>query len=934
MWFQVLGPVGIGPHTPSAAKLRVVLATLLMRANEVVSVESLMDELWGEGPPRTATTTLQVYISQLRKILSVTECAEEVNGAAATESRIITRQPGYLFRVLPDELDLTRFESLAAQGAAAGDRHDFTTAAQLLREALALWKGPALCGVAQGPLLQAAVVHLTERRLTVLDQRITAELELGRHRELCGELMALTHEHPVHEGLHAHLMVALYRSDRQSDALRVFDRVRHRLVEELGTDPGPALQHLYQRILRLDPGLRVEHDPGARGGRPGPVLQPPRPTPAFTGRGDSLAAAESILRDSGAGTSRLLAVVGKAGVGKTAFAVQLAHRTGDVFPDGCVLLNLRCAEGRPLEPAEALLRLLRRLDAGHDAQPAPTLESPSGTAGTPEAEGRPSHRRQPTVEDLSDALRRTLFRRRLLLILDDVVSESQIRPILESTTGPVVMTSSRMLAIPDLHRMTLDVLRPEEAESLLLATGGARVAADRPALARVAELCGYLPLALCVAGAGLASRPHWSSAALAARLDDERVRLSVLAIGDLDVRASLLVGYQEASPATQRAFRLLGLAPAPDFALWSASALLGVPAAEAEQALEQLTHIHLLEARAASGSGARYGFHGLLRVMARELLATEDAASVRAATARLCTTGLTLARHADSLLAPGRARPDTAGEKPAAPGGAPPRETDAHAPYPRDVVRDAPLRWFQEEITGLVAVVRQAHAAELWPLTWQLFDSLTSFFQAGAVWAEWAATSELALDAAREADDAAAQASVLQSQGDLAWQQRRVDQAAACYETAIRQARRIQDRCAAARALIGLADVTLDRGLVERASAMYAHSLVLCRARQDLGGLIDALRGLALTELRRGRRDAALDRFAECRAAAGRLGDRRWSEFARRATERILAEPAEGGASLPVEVRPGVWLIGGSPPEDHRPTPPHPAYDRWTGVGR
>ncbi|WP_462189164.1 AfsR/SARP family transcriptional regulator, partial [Frankia sp. CcWB2] len=169
MRFQILGPVGIGPHTPSAAKLRVVLATLLTRANEIVSAASLIDELWGDDPPRTATTTLHVYISQLRKILSMAEDTEGARGAQGTdavkgtESRIVTRLPGYLFRVLPDELDLTRFELLSAQGGAAYDQHDFGAATRILREALDLWKGPALCGVAQGPLLQAAVVHLTER---------------------------------------------------------------------------------------------------------------------------------------------------------------------------------------------------------------------------------------------------------------------------------------------------------------------------------------------------------------------------------------------------------------------------------------------------------------------------------------------------------------------------------------------------------------------------------------------------------------------------------------------------------------------------------------------------------------------------------------------------------------------------------------------------
>ncbi len=885
MRFQILGPVQIGPPTPSAAKLRVILATLLVRANEIISAESLIDEIWGNDPPRTAMTTLQVYISQLRKILAV---AEDATGA---ESRIITSSPGYLIRVLPGELDLSRFESLYTQGKTAFDQHDFDTAAQLLRKALDLWNGPALSGVPQGPLLQAAVVHLTERRMNVLEQRVTADLQLGRHRELSGELMALTHEHPLHEGLHARLMVALYRSDRQSDALHVFSRIRRKLVDELGTEPGPALRDLHQRILRLDPALW----PAAPAGRARsePVVPLPRPTGNFTGRGETLAAAEAMLRSDNGATAHPLAVVGKAGVGKTAFAIQLAHRVADAFPDGCVLVNLRGAEGRALAPREALLRLLRRLDAGRDRDTSPR-ELPS------------------SVEELSDALQQRLFRRQLLLILDDAVSEAQVRPILASTSSSAVITSRRMLAVNDMRRITLDVLRPDEAETLLLTTSGTCVAEDRPALARIAELCGCLPLALRVAGAGLASRPHWSPAALAARLDDERVRLSVLAIGDLDVRASLLVGYQEATLTEQRAFRLLGLAPAPDFALWSASALLGAPPAAAEQVLEQLTQIHLLRTRTSSGSGIRYGFHNLLRVMARELLTTEGTASVRAATARLCTVGLTLARYADSLLAPGRALPDTPAEDPAHADEV--RLMDIDWVRPRNVVRDAPLRWFQEEIAGLVAAVRQSHAAKLWSLTWQLTDSLTGFFQVSAAWADWAATTELALDAARQAGNPAAEASVLRSQGDLAWQQRQVRQATTCYDLAMHQARRVRDQRAEARALIGLADVTLDQGLTERARTMYARSLVLCRTRDDLRGLTDALRGLALAELRRGRSDAALDRFTECRQVASQLGDRRWSEFARRAAESIRVKPAPGTAACPppVEVRPGVWLIGGA----------------------
>ncbi|MCL6739483.1 AfsR/SARP family transcriptional regulator, partial [Streptomyces neyagawaensis] len=248
MRFRVLGPVSLSPRTPSAAKPRALLATLLVQAGEVVPVHSLIDELWGTEPPRTATTTLQVYVSQLRKVLAEA-------GGSAHSGELLTRAPGYLLAVPERDFDLPCFERLRAEGRAAYQEGDFGRASGLLHEALALWTGPALSGIPHGVRLESAAIRLDELRMEVLEQRIVADLRLGRHQELAGELLALANEHPLRETLHGHLMVALYRTGRGSDALRVYGRLRHSLVEELGVEPSPGLSRLHERVLRREPSL-------------------------------------------------------------------------------------------------------------------------------------------------------------------------------------------------------------------------------------------------------------------------------------------------------------------------------------------------------------------------------------------------------------------------------------------------------------------------------------------------------------------------------------------------------------------------------------------------------------------------------------------------------------------------------------------------------
>jgi DNA-binding SARP family transcriptional activator len=268
--FAVLGPLNVVTPglsedlaTPRAPKIRAVLGTLLIRANEVVSVNTLIDELWHDDPPRTALPTLQVYVSQLRKLLHRVD-------ANAGRASLATRSPGYLLRLDPGQLDLAEFEDLHTRSGAAMRRQDYALAAELQHRALALWRGPLLSDTPHGAILGSAAVRLAELRIAALERRIRADLCLGHHHDLVGELQELAADFPTREEIHAHLMVALYRTGRRADALRVFERLRHTLAEELGIEPGHPLQRLRQRIRTGDPGLL----------RPAGLAPPSQPMPA------------------------------------------------------------------------------------------------------------------------------------------------------------------------------------------------------------------------------------------------------------------------------------------------------------------------------------------------------------------------------------------------------------------------------------------------------------------------------------------------------------------------------------------------------------------------------------------------------------------------------------------------------------------------------
>jgi len=243
--FQVLGPLEVFDGgtvvTPTPPKVSRVLALLLLRANQVVSTDAIIDELWGEEPPPSAVGTAQTYIYQLRK------CLDPRIGTG--EEWLVTKPPGYLMRISPSQLDATTFEALSRQGRQMLERGQPEQASQLLRRALELWQGPSLANLRRGGLLQAHAIHLEEERMRTLELRIQADVELGRYRQLIGEIRSLVAVNPLNEWLHGQLMMALSRTGRRGEALQAYQDLRLLLDNQLGLAPQPELQRLHRELL-------------------------------------------------------------------------------------------------------------------------------------------------------------------------------------------------------------------------------------------------------------------------------------------------------------------------------------------------------------------------------------------------------------------------------------------------------------------------------------------------------------------------------------------------------------------------------------------------------------------------------------------------------------------------------------------------------------
>lgn len=859
MRYRILGPLGLwrdGEQIPlSAAKWRMLLAVLLCDANQVVSTDRLVEELWGTKPPQSVSKLLQGYVSRVRRALG------DESGQLLVTHVHGYRAHGYRLVVGPDEVDAHRFVELIRQGGQELDQGSPEVAAARLGEALDLWRDAPFADVPPTPGLEAEATRLAACHVQARELFVEARLQLGRHEAVLDELKALVAEHPLREGLQGQLMLALYRAGRQADALAAYRDLRHGLTEELGIEPGPSLQQLHQQILTADSALLLE---------PGPPVDPletmvrtppvvPRELPhistAFIGRVGESSVLHKLLERDGEGPVAIAAIDGTSGVGKSALAIHTGHQLADRFPDGQFYVDLHGATVglTPLEPHEVLGRFLSTLGVREVAIPANTDEAAA-------------------------KFRTLVADRRVLVMLDNAASVDQVRPLLPA--GPacaVLITSREMLtALEGATHLHLGVMFHDQATALLeRLVGPERIAAEPDAADAIVRMCGGLPLALRIVGARLAARPSWPLSAFAERLTDAQSRLDEIRVGDVSVRASFHASYDaichSGNPVDQaatRAFRLLGVVPGSNMSLQAATALLGVPSGRAEEALERLVDAHLLH----SPAPARYQMHDLVRLFAREQVHMEEPAGERErALERVLRFYLATAQQAVGFLDVPSKSAHRSYERSYAGGVITPDLSRTRIASRRDAET-----WLDSERVNLMAAV--THAATQSDSTARLAMWLTRplqwYFYPHARARELWTLGELAIRTARRLGDRESEAWGLDNLSAVYWLHGQYDEMRECLESALAIWHEIGDRDGEQRSLCNLSDALAELELYEDAVAVQTRQLTLAREAGDplaqvtcLGSLGRAYRGLERIE-------DALECFEESLRKAREIGDR------------------------------------------------------------
>lgn len=586
--FRLLGEVTV-VHRGNTVDLgyprqRCILAVLLVDVGQVVSVDALLDRVWGDGRPRRARNALSGYVSRLRQVLG-----------ACGEVRLFRADGGYRLVVDPMSVDLHRFRAHVATARAADDDQ---AALDQFEQALGLWRGPAFANVDTPWLRDTRIALNAEQFAAVLDRNDLA-LRLGRHAELLDRLPVWTDAHPLDERLAGQLMLALYHSGRQADALTQYEQLRNRLANELGADPTPPLQRLHQRILSAD--LALED--------PAPSVQTPRQLPmapqSFAGRSAELAALDTLLAPDADRTGMVAVVSGTGGVGKTWLALHWAQHNIERFPEGQLYVNLRGFDpvDEPVPPVTALRVLLDALGVGSAVIPADP--------------------------DAQSALYRSLVaNRRMLVILDDARDTTQVLPLLPGGSSCTVLITTRhqlggLVVTHGARPLTLDVLGSAEARQLLVRRLGlARVDAEPDAATDLLRHCGGLPLALGIAAARASCHATLPLATFAAELRDATARLDALDTGEIPVnlRSVFSTSYRALDSPAATAFRLLGIAPGDDINLTSAAALIAAPVQPTRTILRELQSLHLVQQHVAD----RYRMHDLVRLHASELAGEDE----------------------------------------------------------------------------------------------------------------------------------------------------------------------------------------------------------------------------------------------------------------------------------------------------------------------
>ncbi|SFR29901.1 DNA-binding transcriptional activator of the SARP family [Lentzea waywayandensis] len=742
--FAVLGPVrvwrdGVELNLGSPQQ-RLTLAVLLLARGRVVQAAEIIAALWADEEPLSARGTVRTYVHRLRRMLG-----DDADGPLRSVGN------GYQLRVEEGALDLDRF--VAARNAAVQVRAgDAVQAGRLLRAAIGEWTDEAFAGL---PGEWAAAERRRLRYLGVQTAESLAELELefelGERADLVERLATLAEAEPLREHVHELLMLALYRSGRPAEALTAFEQIRATLRDELGVDPGPALRDLHQQILRADVDLMPAPAPIAV--RP---AQLPAALPVFSGRQTEL---DDLTTRLGADPAPNVVVVhGTAGVGKTTFAVRWATLAAPSYPDGQLYVNLRGFEagGVARLPEDVLGELLEALGV-------PAGDQPSG------------------MDALAARYRSTLAARRMLVVLDNAGSDTQVLALLPGGTDSLTLVTSRLelsgvVVATGAHSVPLSLLDDQESADLMaLRLGRDRVAAEPEAVREIAAACARLPLALAVVCARIAGHPGLALSDTVRDLRENRLDTLEVADPSADLRSLLSWSYRALTPPAARLFRLLSLMPAPEFTMAAAASLTGLPLRQTLAAMRELTGACLV-----TPQRGRYSWHDLLRDYAGELLEETDTADeIPAAHRRLLDHHVVLTRAGMDAL-----DPNNADQPP------PPDVSDGVQPAP-ELDEHAAWTMYASEFPAVLALIRRADELGFERHAWYLAWYQRRFLHWSNRIDDLAVCNEIALRAAVRTGDQRgigyahrALAFVAKCRDDDAASERHLDQALAAFAAA------------------------------------------------------------------------------------------------------------------------------------------------------
>ncbi|HEV2633843.1 MAG TPA: tetratricopeptide repeat protein [Actinocrinis sp.] len=830
------GPIEIPSQMP-----RTILAELLLHANTVVSADALIDILWHKNPPATANASFHNHIMRMRRLLGP-------EGAA----RIRSVAPGFLIEVRPGELDLDTFADLHTAGTLALQESSWEKASELLTTALALWRGDPGADV-PGFAARPEVRHLLDAKLDALAGRIEADLELGRHAEVISELQALTAAHPTHQVFHQQLMLALYRSGRQAEALDAFQTLNLNLNQSLHPTPAenpPAtlsaeVQDLHHRILNADPALAPP--PVKTPGQTGPRFQLPADTRVFTGRSQELADLLALARIAPIGTEAGMVVIsaidGMAGIGKTALAVHSAHHLREQFPDGQLFVNLHgyAADREPLTPGDALDTVLRSLGAAPQSIPADLGERAAFYRGQ-------------------------LDGTRTLLILDNASSAAQVRPLLPGSPGCLVLVTSRkrLTGLDDAHLLALGVLPAPDAVVLLHKVAGPdRIPAHHPAILDLVELCGRVPLAIRIMAARLRRHPQLRIEDVVRQLSSGGARLEVFQDEVSNLAAVFDLSYRDLAADEQRLFRRLAVVPGPDFDAYAAACLAGTGPQVAERVLESLLDHNLLIQRAPG----RYQFHDLIRLHAAALDNDNDnepTTNPDHPLERLLDYYQHTARSANDRLI---------GFRQVHPAPSAVATTPTHAP--RISGREEALTWMRAERENLLAAVTltcadPAHRAR----AIDLIDAMGAFLRQDGPWPQVTSLHQSAILLARESGDRLGEANALGDLGRLRYLTGDDVASVGLQDQALALYRGLGNRSGEACTLQDLGRARLMTGDLHGSAELHEQALTIFRELGNQSGEANAVYDLGRVRYSTSDHQIAAELFDQAQHMFRNVGDR------------------------------------------------------------